>query len=136
MGKEKEKNLGKESAKHINGNQNKIELLSCQLEKLKCNEHLKEINANFSNASIFHNDKDYLRSIRFLKKAFYKASELKQESTCLKCSSLFRLTIAQSLQNMNKELYTMTHGIFKKKRYKLSYIESCNVLEEFKNREK
>lgn len=132
MRKKKDKDLGKESTKNGKGSLNKIELLSCQLEKLKCKEHLKEINANFSNASILHNDKDYLRSIRFLKKAFYKASELKQESTCSKCSSLFRLTIAQSLTNMNNELYSMTHGIFKKKRYELSYIESCNVLNEFK----
>jgi hypothetical protein len=132
MRKERKKDLGKENNKLVNGNFNKIELLSCGLERLKCKEHLKEINANFSDASILHNDKDYLRSIRFLKEAFYKASELKHESTCTKCSSLFRRTIAQSLQNMNQELYSMTHGMFKKKRYELSYIESCNVLNEFK----
>jgi hypothetical protein len=119
---------------YIEGNQNKIELLNCSLESQNCKEHLLIINKSYTNARNFHLEKDYLNSIESLKSAFYKASELK-ESPCSKCSLFFRFTIMQSLENINKELRDLTSGIFRKKRYQLIYKESCNILNDFKQKD-
>jgi len=121
-------------AKKVNDNQNKIELLNCQLESQKCKEHLLVINKSYSNACNFHLEKDYFNSIEALKSAYNKASEL-QETPCSKCAVLFRSIITQSLENMNEELNKMTSGIFSEKRYKSIYNESCIVLNDFKNKD-
>ncbi len=113
-------------------NQDKIELLSCNLKELKCAKHLEEINKNYSNANIFGCDKDYSRSIKSLKRAYQKASELKNESTCVSCVSLFQETIGRSLKNLNKDLYDMSHGFLGQKKLKPFYVESCYALKEIK----
>ena len=115
-------------------NNNKIELLNCQLSTQKCEKHLTLINKSYINASNYHLDKDYLNSINSLKRAYNKACELK-DSSCSKCSAFFRLTITNSLENINQELSGLTTGVFRKKRYQHSYIESCNALNELKNKD-
>ena len=120
-----------ENAKPIK-TENKIELLSCNLEKLKCTKHLQIINKNYNNAELFRCEKNYAKSIKSLKKAYLKASELNNESTCERCVNLFQNTIRDSLKNLNLELHKLTHGIFKKERLKPCYIESCRALKETK----
>ena len=132
MNRRKIEFLKERRAEQQSQNENKIELLSCNLEKLKCTEHLKEINKNYSKAGSSHLEKNYSRSIKSLKKAYLKASELKNEASCRKCVTLFQDTIGQSLNNINKELHNMTHGIFGKEKLKPCYIESRNVLHELK----
>lgn len=130
----KEKNLsltGQTEQKPDKKQQIKIELLVCQAGGHNCKEHLKVINQRYSEATFYHSEKDYLSSIESLKSAFFKTIELNQES-CVKCAGLFRSTITQSLQNINKELQNLTTGLFSKKRYQKSYIASRDVLNEIK----
>lgn len=119
--------LSENNDEMVNGNDDKIELLSCPHGSQSCKEHLLFINKNYSKALNYHLEKDYLSSIEMLKSAYYKAAEL-QESQCLQCSSVFRSTIIQSLENIKNELQGMTSGIFKKKQYLKSYKKSCAVL--------
>lgn len=114
-----------------NKQQVKIELLTCRAGGHNCKEHLSVINKCYSEANNYHFERDYLNSIESLKSAFFKTTELNQES-CVRCAGLFRLTITQSLENINNELQNLTTGLFGKKRYKTSYIASCNVLNEIK----
>lgn len=133
----KRKNVSQLSGKKEqinNENNNKIELLNCQLSTQKCKKHLSLINKSYINANNYHLEKDYLNSINSLKSAYNKACELK-DSSCSKCSEFFRLTITSSLENINKELSGLTTGVFRKKRYQHSYIESCNALNELKNKD-
>ncbi len=111
-------------------NPNKIELLSCRSGGKNCQNHLSLINQKYSKAYNFQLEKDYINSIKALKDAFYITSEI-HESSCTKCAALFRLTLTESLENINNELHKLTSGIFGKKKYEFSYIESCNVLREF-----
>ncbi len=134
MGKKNLISLNDRDIDFIDSNENKIELLSCQLEVQKCNKHLMAINKRYLNANNYLIEKDYLNSIRSLKSAYNKASELR-DSSCSKCVVLFRKTITNSLENINQELSVMTSGVFRKKLYQQSYVESCNALKEFKNRD-
>ena len=115
--------------------ENKIELLSCHNGISKCEEHLKVINNKYREANNHHLEKDYLNSICSLKHAYDKACEL-QDTSCAVCARFFRSTITNSLENINHELSVLTTGIFKKKRYQKVYAESCDTLNEFKNRDK
>jgi hypothetical protein len=111
--------------------QNKIELLVCQSGGYKCKEHLSVINECYLEANNYHFEKDYLNSIKSLKRAFFSTTQLNEES-CVKCAALFRSTIAQSIENINGELHNMTTGLFRKKRLLPSYKASCEVLDEIK----
>ncbi len=115
----------------IIGNHNKIELLHCPNGKFYCREHLVFINKNYLKYYDYQSDKNYQMSIEALKSAFYKTTELKEES-CKKCTKLFRSTIIQSLENMHEELRMMSTGLFKTKKFQSSYIESGNLLAEFR----
>ena len=117
--------------KNIKGQQDKIELLNCHLESQKCNPHLTKINKSYVLAHSYHLEKDYFNTIRSLKSAFQIATEL-SDTTCVHCASFFRATLKESLENINGELKKMSTGLFAKKRYRSSYIESCNVLNDFK----
>lgn len=130
----KSKNILPNPGKNSNINkEKKIELLSCQNGVHKCEEHLEVINKSYIDADNHHLEKDYLNSIGSLKEAYNKSCELKDKS-CLKCAEFFRSTITNSLENINQELSVMTTGMFGKKRYQKIYAESCNTLEDFKNR--
>ncbi len=109
----------------------KIELMVCQAGGHNCREHLRVINEHYSEATFYHSEKDYINSIKSLKNAYVITDDLKQDS-CVRCAALFRSTITDSLQNINKELHNLTTGFFRKKRYINSYVESCNVLNELK----
>lgn len=109
----------------------KIELMVCQAGGHNCREHLSTINDCYLEANNYHFEKDYLSSIELLKSAFFKTCDLNQDS-CVNCAKLFRSTITQSLENINNELYTLTTGLFSKKRYQKCYIASREVLNELK----
>lgn len=111
---------------------NKIELVNCQSGGKNCKSHLTLINQHYTKAHDFLAEKDYRNSIKALKDAFYIATELR-ETSCLSCAAFFQSTLTESMEKINNELHKMISGIFKKNRYKVVYIESCNVLEEFKN---
>jgi len=109
----------------------KIELLVCQAGGQNCKEHLSIINDCYLDANNYHFEKDYLNSIESLKNAFFKTSELNQE-TCVKCANLFRSTIRQSLENIHGELHHLTTGLIKNRRYLNCYKKSCAVLNDLK----
>ena len=112
----------------------KIELMVCQAGGHNCREHLRVINEHYSEATFYHSEKDYINSIKSLKNAYVITDDLNKES-CIRCAALFRSTITDSLQSINKELHNLTSGFFRKKRYITSYVESCNVLNELKKTE-
>jgi len=112
----------------------KIELMVCKAGGHNCKEHLNVINQHYSEATFYHSEKDYFNSIKSLKSAYFITDDLNQES-CVRCAALFRSTITESLQSINKELHNLTSGFFRKKRYYKCYVESCNVLNELKKTE-
>jgi hypothetical protein len=112
--------------------QDKIELLSCPRKEMMCKEHLSLVNKCYVEAEHYRKEKDYERSIDTLKSAFYKTTELVDQS-CSKCAELFRSTITESLENVHCELEKMSTGIFSKKRYQSSYLMADNILKEFEN---
>jgi hypothetical protein len=109
----------------------KIELMVCQAGGQSCKEHLSLINECYLEAGYCHFEKDYLNSIELLKCAFFKTTDLNQDS-CVNCAKFFRSTIAQSLENINNELHILTTGLFSKKRYQKCYIASRDVLNEIR----
>lgn len=117
-----------------NKNHVKFELMVCQAGGHNCREHLKVINQHYSEATFYHSEKDYTNSIKSLKNAYFVTDDLNQDS-CVRCADLFRSTITDSLQSINKELHNLTSGFFRKKRYINCYVESCNVLNELKKTE-
>ena len=119
------------NADFTNSSQNKIELLSCNSGAKQCKEHLKIINKCYSEANNYHFEKDYLNSIESLRSAFLNTTSL-NEVSCVKCANLFRSTITQSIENINGELQKLTTGLFRKKRYQMSYRVSCEVLDEIR----
>jgi hypothetical protein len=122
---------GKTEHKLRNKKHIKIELLVCQTGGHKCKEQLSVINECYLEANNYHFDKDYLNSIESLKSAFFKTTDLNQDS-CLNCAKFFRSTITQSLENINIELQNLTTGIFRKKHYQKIYCASREVLNEIK----
>jgi len=111
--------------------ENKIELLNCRLGAGNCKESLSIINKCYVDAHCYRLDKDYLNSIDSLKSAFFSTCDLK-EDTCKKCAEFFRMTIKQSLENINGELYELTNGFIGNKSYQLSYITSSDFLQDIK----
>lgn len=125
--------LSVEDSEYFNDMQDKFELVSCPSDGINCVEHRLVINKSFLESGKHLNNKDYQRSIEALKSAFYKTTEL-QETTCLKCAELFRLTITQSLEQIHADLEKMSKSFFYSKRYQSSYELACLVLEELKQK--
>jgi hypothetical protein len=111
--------------------QNKFELLNCPRNGIKCREQLSVINKSYLESYIHQRDKNYPSSIEALKNAYYKTTEL-SESTCTKCARFFRSTIANTLEDIHKDLHKMSTGFFKTKRFHDSYVKAGQVLNEFK----
>lgn len=112
--------------------QKKINHISCHLNGIECKSALSTINNNYLKYNQHHSLKNYSQSINELKSAFYKTSELKR-SDCQKCVKYFRSVVTQSLEEMHDELGKMATGLFKTKRYNLSFFEAKDMLLEFKN---
>ena len=123
--------LSMKEKEYFNEEQNKIELVSCLHGGFDCQEHLAIINKKFTASNRFMRNKDYAKSIEALKNAYYITSEL-SESSCSRCAEFFRSTITKSLENMQEDLHKMSTGLFRPKRYQLSYKLASSVLEEFK----
>ncbi len=123
--------LSNGSNNNLMGKQEKIEISGCPRNGINCVEHRSIINQKYIEADRHLQSKDYQRSIEALKNAYYKATDLK-ENTCQSCAELFRLTITQSLEEIHADLRKMTTGFFKSKRFKSSYELATTVLEEIK----
>jgi hypothetical protein len=117
----------KSVAKNYTNGHNKFELVSCPRNGKNCSKHLITINKNYSDSNLFHQNKEYHRSIEALNDAFNKTFEL-NESTCANCARTFRYSIIQSLKNIHLELQDMSSGFFKKNDYKSSFVLADNVL--------
>ena len=112
--------------------QQKINHVSCQFNGIECKSAISSINNNYLEFNRHHVSKNYAQSIKELRSAFYKTSELKK-SDCQKCAKYFRSVVTQSLEDIHDELEKMATGIFRTKRYNQSFIEAENMLLEFKN---
>ena len=112
---------------------NKFELISCPRNGRNCKKHLVAINKDYIESDYYLKNKEYNESIEALNSAFTKTYELKEE-TCEQCAKTFRYTILQTLQNIHMELYNMSNGLFKSKRYRSSYIFAGNVLNNLKQK--
>ena len=110
---------------------NKFEMVSCPQKENYCKNHLKEINNSYFEFDTYRENKQYQNSIAALKNAFYCTTELK-ESPCNKCAEYFQTNIIQSLENIHQEIHKMSVGLFKTRRYNLSYIIAGDVLKELK----
>ncbi len=123
--------LSTSDSEYLSDNQDKIELVSCAGQGMKCKNHLIEINNIYSESHFHLKEKDYQRAIEKLKSAYHKTMEL-NDNECIKCSELFRSTIIESLKNIKEELRTLTTGFLGSSHYRSSYILAYNVLEEIK----
>jgi hypothetical protein len=122
----------KKDSEHNREQQNKFEVLTCNVLSESCKKHLVVINECYIEANKYHLEKDYLNTIESLKNAFFRTNQL-NENSCLKCANLFRSTITESIENIHGELQNLTTGLFRKKCYQKSFIASCDVLNEIKN---
>ncbi len=122
------------SAKNTQAENNscKIELVSCPSQEKVCIGHLTAINQSYVQSEQQRKDKDFYNSIETLKHAFNRTNEM-TDSSCVRCSELFRTTITDSLKNIKDELGMMTSGFMGNKRYQLSYIMADKVLQEFQS---
>ncbi len=126
--------MPKSDAEYISKKQDKIQLVSCPRDDLKCTDHLSFINANYKQSEIFYIEKDYQRSIETLKNAFYKTIDLDDHS-CHKCAELFRFTIIESIKDIHCELEKLSTGFWGNKHYVQSFKMAEEVLKEIENHE-
>lgn len=112
--------LSATDSEYFNDKQNKIEIVSCVNDEIKCKNQLSLINKSYLESDQLRRNKDYPRSIEKLKNAFLKTTEL-QDSKCQKCTLFFQQTISDSLEEMKVELEKLTTGLFARKYYKPSY---------------
>lgn len=123
--------LSTSDSEYFSDSQDKIELVSCAGQGMKCKNQLIEINIIYSESHSHLKEKDYQRAIEKLKSAYHKTTVL-TDNECIKCSELFRSTIIESLKNIKEELRTLTTGFLGSNHYRSSYILAYNVLEEIK----
>lgn len=119
-------------SKYFRDKHNKIKLVGeCPLNGSECSELLDTVNDRLLTSEIYFRNKEYPQSIEAIKAAFYKISELRNES-CKKCIDLFQSTIIQSLENINNDLEKTCSGFLGKRRYRSSYILAADALAEMK----
>ena len=114
---------------YFKDNQNKIEIVSCARNEIKCKKQLLLINKSYLESEKYRRNKDYPRSIETLKNAFYNTKELK-DNPFQKCSLFFQQTISNSLYEIKGELKKLTSGIFAKKYYQPSLVLASQVIED------
>lgn len=124
--------LSANDADYFNGEQNKIELVSCKANGHRCKSHLQIINESWSESIRLRRDKDYAKSVETLKHAYYATFDLNQD-TCVKCAELFRTIILESIEGTYKELDRLSKSFFRKKHFQYSYKVVGDILEELKN---
>lgn len=126
--------FAEKDAEYFADRQDKFKIVSCPQKGRYCKKYLKEINNKYFESEIYRENKEYQNSIAALKDAFDYTTELKK-SPCNKCAELFQTNIIQSLEDMHHEIHKMLVGIFRNKRYHLSYIIAGNVLKELKKQQ-
>lgn len=94
----------------------KFELVGCPVNGMHCTSILPEINALYGASEIARMDKEYVKAAELLQKAFHKTLELKQPG-CAACVEMFQGSIKQTMKIMEDEVYDMSVGFFRKKRY-------------------
>ena len=112
----------------------KIELLSCISGGGKCKKHLSIINEKYVESYFHQKDKNYLNSLNALKSAFLVTNDL-TGTTCSKCAEIFRFTITRSVEDIHDELKKLSTGLFKTNRFQSVFIESRDLLKEFKRKD-
>lgn len=117
---------------YLNDKQDKFEFVKCPKIELNCKEQLSLINKIYIDSEFYRREKDYKSSVEILKNAFFISTEL-TEVPCTKCASVFRTTIIESLENIQKELNNITNGIFGNKKYKSSLELTETILNELKS---
>ena len=123
--------LAEKDAEYFAERPNKFEMVSCPKKERNCKNYLKEINNRYLESEIYRENKEYQNSIAALKNAFNYTTELK-ESPCNKCAEFFQTNIVQSLESIHHEIHKMSVGLFRTKRYNLSYLIAGDVLNELK----
>lgn len=109
----------------------KFELVGCPVNGMHCTSILPEINALYGASEMAHMDKEYVKAAELLQKAFHKTLELKQPG-CAACVEMFQGSIKQTMKVMEDEVYGMSVGFFRKKRYEKLHL----ILTGFINRMK
>lgn len=120
----------KTETENLNVEQVNSGFVGCPYRGRNCKRQLTVIHKHYLNSSKYQKEKKFQLAIKFLKSAYYKTDELKH-STCAKCIALFRATITDSMEELQKELHKLNHGIFRKNRYDDVYTEAQNALRDF-----
>jgi hypothetical protein len=123
--------LSMREGEYFNNKQEKFELVSCPIKEKFCKELRPAINKDYLVAQQFYLNKDYQKSIESLKSAYSKTWVLK-EHACANCAKLFRVTISQSLENIQNEQHKTSFSLFRSKRYQLDSLQLDPVLKEIK----
>lgn len=114
---------------YFHSDEDKIELVHCPSDKKECVEQLPAINKYFHESQQCRLDKDYLKAIEALKRAFETTYAI-NESTCADCAGLFRSTIVSSMKIIHSELKDITSGWFRSKRFLPALEQAALALEE------
>lgn len=118
---------------YFHSDEDKIELVHCPFDKKECVKQLPDINRYFHESHLGRMDKDYLKAIEALKKAFDTTFAI-QENSCEECSHLFRSTILSSMDVLLSELKDLTTGWFSNKRYMPAFEKATHTIKEMKGR--
>lgn len=119
------------SNSNIKLNEDKFEFVSCPLEGKYCRQLLPVINRKYSDAQQYRIDKEYVSSIRILRKAHEKTFDLKKPY-CVNCAEFFRTTINDSIYNIKEEQNEISKRGFLMRRHKLTTISFDPELKKFK----
>ncbi|MGD9931682.1 MAG: hypothetical protein AB7U05_16810 [Mangrovibacterium sp.] len=121
--------------KHLQEDQDYIQLVSCPRNGVNCSEHRKGINQSLLLAQKCRIDKEYHKSVGEMKEAYLMAGSLSGEQ-CRQCSQLFQEAILNSLKQMTSELEKMTSGVFPGDRFHASYRVATSTLNELEQQHK
>lgn len=98
----------------------KFKFISCSVDGIYCRDILPEINKLYAQAELARINREYQKSTDLLQIAYLKTLLLK-ESTCATCVDFFQTSIASTLEEMQEEVYDMSVGFLRKKRYEIVY---------------
>ena len=110
---------------------NKFKFISCSVQGIFCKDVLPEINKLYAEAELARINREYQKSTDLLQMAYLKTLGLK-ESTCSTCVDFFQSCITSTMEEMQEEVYEMSVGFLRKKRYEIVYERIRSFIQKMK----
>ena len=116
---------------YASSKEDKFKIVKCTVEGIYCKELLPEINKLYAQAELARINREYQKSTDLLEMAYAKTLELK-ESACSVCVDFFQSSITATMEDMQEEVYQMSVGFFRRKRYQLVYERMRSFIQKMK----